>query len=90
MKIRDILTEKCCDCLEVYDGITVGDTSIGKYCGTVDNSPFIVSTYNNMSLRFISDHSHNYKGFTSDYISVPEGQSELKIVFNIDRKIELT
>jgi hypothetical protein len=84
--LKDFSTEKRCDCLEVYDGSTVRDTFIGKYCGTVDNSTLIVSTSNNMSLRFISDHSHNYKGFTSDYISVPEGQSELKIVFTIARK----
>jgi hypothetical protein len=74
--MKDFSTEKCCDCLEVFDGLSVRNQSLGKYCGQLDNSPFIISTFNNVSLKFTSDHSHNYKGFFAEYISVPEDQSE--------------
>jgi len=76
LKLIDFLTEKCCDCLEIFDGLSVRNTSLGKYCGLVDNDPFIISAFNNVSLMFTSDHSHNYKGFSIDYKSVSEDQSE--------------
>jgi hypothetical protein len=83
LKLKDFSTEKCCDCLEVFDGISVRNTSLGKYCGTTDTSPYIISTFNNILLKFTSDHSHNYKGFSADYISIPEDQSLLKLIFNL-------
>jgi hypothetical protein len=72
--MNDFLTESCCDCLEIYNGISVTDFSIGKYCGTI-GPRFVVSIWKHMALKFSSDLSINSKGFSVEYFSLAYRQS---------------
>jgi tryptophan synthase beta subunit len=66
--------------VEVFDGDLVEDNwnSFGKFCGPyVPQS--LISTFNNMTVKFTSDKSINYKGFVAEYEI--EDQSEFNIFF---------
>lgn len=52
--------------MEVHDGPSVGDPSLGKYCGTVRPSS-LVSTSNVMLVRFSTDPSVAKTGFQLVY-----------------------
>ena len=59
-------TGTCYDYVEVHDGPTIHNSSLGKYCGTLQ--PFSVfSTTHVMLVRFVSDRSVNNKGFQLNF-----------------------
>ena len=57
------------DYVEIFDGSTVGTTSLGRYCGTVA-PPTIYATGNMLTIVFDSDSSTAKKGFSASYSSV--------------------
>ncbi|XP_026152689.1 bone morphogenetic protein 1-like [Mastacembelus armatus] len=54
------------DHLEIYDGQDIRGTSLGRLCGTKKPSP-VVSSGNQMFLRFFSDNSVQKRGFEASY-----------------------
>jgi trimeric autotransporter adhesin len=57
--------ETCCDFMEIYDGTSVGATLIGSYTST----PGVItatSASGALTVRFYSDGSITYSGFTAD------------------------
>jgi len=56
------------DYVEVYDGRTVDDTRLGRFCGDV-TPPTLVSTSRAVLIRFTSDDTINKKGFKLRYYS---------------------
>ena len=59
-------TATCYDYVEVHDGPTIHNSSLGKFCGKLQ--PFSVfSTTNVMLVRFVSDRSVNNKGFQLNF-----------------------
>ncbi|CAH3046479.1 unnamed protein product [Pocillopora meandrina] len=64
----------CYDYVEVHDGPTIHNSSLGKYCGKLQ--PFSVfSTTNVMLVRFVSDRSVNNKGFQLNFQAKPLSKS---------------
>ncbi|KAM9307087.1 LOW QUALITY PROTEIN: bone morphogenetic protein 1-like [Pholidichthys leucotaenia] len=54
------------DHLEIYDGRDVRAPTLGHFCGTKKPSP-VISTDNQMFLRFFSDNSVQKRGFEASY-----------------------
>lgn len=54
------------DHLEIFDGKDGGASSLGRFCGTRKPSP-VVSSSNQMFLRFLSDNSVQKRGFDASY-----------------------
>uniref|UniRef100_A0A0P6JSL8 Putative fibrillin n=1 Tax=Aedes aegypti TaxID=7159 RepID=A0A0P6JSL8_AEDAE len=54
------------DYVEMFDGRTVDDPSLGKYCGERSPLPFRTSS-NNLLIKFHTDWSHSQGGFSLNY-----------------------
>nr|VZI14713.1 unnamed protein product [Spirometra erinaceieuropaei] len=54
------------DYIEIFDGPSESSLLLGKYCGSDIPAP-INSTSNTMTVRFISDRSHQEKGFAATF-----------------------
>ena len=57
------------DYLLIHDGPNVSDPELGKYCN-VDGLDTVTGTGNSLLLRFHSDNSQKYDGFTVNWESV--------------------
>ncbi|XP_078284467.1 tolloid-like protein 2 [Rhinoraja longicauda] len=67
MEFEIELHQECIyDYLEVYDGLSERSALLGRYCGS-KKPETIVTTANNMFLRFISDASVQRKGFQAKH-----------------------
>jgi hypothetical protein len=82
LKFKEFETQACCDCVEVFDGNLDKDNwnSLGKFCGSIKPHS-LISTYNNMTIKFTSDKSINHKGFVAEY--EVEDQSEFNTFLKI-------
>ncbi|CAC5355809.1 unnamed protein product [Mytilus coruscus] len=64
-----IITEKCCDHVQVFEGSTISDPPLLKLSGSSYSSTTVQSTSNNMLVVFTSDGSIIDRGFTATYSS---------------------
>jgi cubilin len=69
LKFNDFRTEYCDDFVQVFDGNPVNDSLVGKFCG-LSKPGKIISTSNLMTVKFFSDGSSNFRGFSADYWAV--------------------
>ncbi len=79
LSFDDFETEVCTDYVQIFDGKTVNDSLLDKFCGK-SNSPKlsdITSTSNSMTVRFYTDGSSNYRGFTARYDVVNTTKGEV-------------
>ncbi len=79
LSFDDFETEICADYVQIFDGKTVNDSLLDKFCGK-SNSPKlsdITSTSNSMTVRFHTDVSSNYRGFTARYDVVNTTKGEV-------------
>jgi len=78
LKFKEFETQACCDCVEIFDGNLDKNNwnPLGKFCGSTKPHR-LISAYNNMTIKFTTDNSINYKGFIAEY--EVEDQSELNI-----------
>lgn len=54
------------DHVEIYDGRDMRSLSLGRFCGT-KKAPPVISSGNEMFLRFFSDNSVQKRGFEASY-----------------------
>ncbi len=66
LKFYDFRTEFCDDFVQVFDGSSVNDTLMGTFCGVVKPRK-LISSSNFMAIKFSSDISSNYRGFSAEY-----------------------
>ncbi|XP_040824205.1 cubilin [Ochotona curzoniae] len=59
------------DYLEIYD--TDSGTSLGRFCGH-SFPPFLISTGNSITLRFVADSDLAYEGFVIEYEALDESE----------------
>ncbi|VDH92805.1 Hypothetical predicted protein [Mytilus galloprovincialis] len=64
-----IVTEKCCDYVQVFEGSTISDSPLLKFSGSSSSSRTVRSTGNNMLVLFTSDGSVTGNGFYATYYS---------------------
>jgi hypothetical protein len=57
----DIVTESCCDYIEIYDGVGISGTLLWTGRGTI-TLPTITSSVGELTVRFVSDGSVVYSG----------------------------
>ena len=62
----DFITESNNDFIEVFDGNTVSDQSIGKFSG-FSKPANLISSSNSLTVYFRTDEDTAYKGFSAKY-----------------------
>jgi hypothetical protein len=80
LKFIDLRTEYCDDFVQVFDGNSVNNVLMGKFCGS-DKPRKLISTSNYMTIKFTSDFDSNYKGFSADYTIFNESKFCMNLVF---------
>jgi tolloid-like protein 1 len=72
LSFDDFETESCHDYVQLFDGKTVNGTQLDKFCGKMSYSKLtdIISTSNSMTVRFYTDSTINYRGFSANYMVV--------------------
>ncbi len=66
LSFDDFLTESNNDFIEVFDGNSVSDQSIGNFSGT-SKPANLISSSNSLTVYFRTDEDTVYKGFSSKY-----------------------
>lgn len=72
LQFAGFLTEACCDYIHIYDGYNTLSKQLASLSGTVSPSTEYWSTQIYMYLRFITDGSVAYNGFTATFSSTGE------------------
>jgi len=71
LKFFDMEVEQCtsctCDAIEVYDGATADATLIDTFCGVTTPAASVISTGQDLYVRFRSDATGQLKGFLARY-----------------------
>ncbi len=72
LNFDDFDTESCHDYVQVFDGQTVNDLLLDKLCGKLSSASLtgITSTSNLMTVKFFTDSSINFRGFSAHYMAV--------------------
>ncbi|KAJ7987175.1 hypothetical protein DPEC_G00336020 [Dallia pectoralis] len=82
MAFNEIHVESHLECaydhLEVYDGGDVRAPSLGRFCGTKKPAP-VISSANEMFLRFFSDNSVQKRGFEGTHSAVCGGSLKAEV-----------
>jgi hypothetical protein len=73
LKFYDFRTEYCSDFVQIFDGNPVNESFVGKFCGS-SKPRKIISTSNIMTIKFYTDSSSNYRGFSADYMALNESE----------------
>jgi cubilin len=66
LSFDDFITEGKNDFIEVYDGNSVSDKSIGKFSGS-SKPANLISSSNSLTVYFRTDEDTVYKGFSAKY-----------------------
>ncbi|CAI4226535.1 unnamed protein product [Auanema sp. JU1783] len=67
LNFGSIRTEDCCDYLEVFDGSNIKSKRLSKFAGSFEeNEKSFESSTNSLTLRFYSDLTVTYNGFTAN------------------------
>lgn len=62
------------DALEIFDSIFLDDSaSLGRFCGQTKPSSAFVSSFNHMTVRFLSDAKLSGRGFQANYSFIDAG-----------------
>lgn len=64
---------------QVFDGIESNTSIVGKYCGS-QKPPLIVSTINQLHLKFVADDSIESRGFKANYTFFSTSENLIYIV----------
>ena len=62
-------TEACCDYVSIYDGNSLTSTQLVRLYGNSSTSAVYQSTQQYMYIRFTSDSSLSFQGFTANFYS---------------------
>jgi hypothetical protein len=72
LSFDDFITESTNDFIEVFDGNSVRDQSIGKFSGS-SKPANLISSSNSLTAYFRTDGETAYKGFSAKYLITRNG-----------------
>jgi hypothetical protein len=73
LSFDEITTESCCDYVEVFDGSSSRNQSIGKFSG-FNITANLISSSNSLTVHFRTDESVVLKGFSAKYVIKRNGE----------------
>ncbi len=62
------LTGYCYDKFKLYDGPDTSATLMGNFCGTIITPQMFQSTGSSLTVKFVSDHNVQRKGFLAEIV----------------------